>query len=176
MQVRPLIGDSGTTIDKTAILVTYKPTHIPVHLVSIKVRSITTSLNPKTSRCAKSPPARLAVSQICLSSYRPTITCNWLAAVEKGTWWGCGNHVPGVIDQIPEGEWCSCEPKVEKEGKSYPPMGPKPEAWLGYEAGGLVWWWQVRQRTWRTGRRGRLTVARSRLTSPAMVSHSIRVH
>jgi hypothetical protein len=46
---------------------------------------------------------------------------------EKATWWGCGQHVPSVIDQIPEAERCGCEPKVEKEGKKYPPMGAKPE-------------------------------------------------
>jgi hypothetical protein len=24
---------------------------------------------------------------------------------------------------IPEAEWCTCTPKVEKEGTEYPPMG-----------------------------------------------------
>ncbi|TKA74549.1 hypothetical protein B0A55_04440 [Friedmanniomyces simplex] len=47
---------------------------------------------------------------------------------KKATWWGCGNHVPSVLDQVPEGDRCACEPKVEKEGKMYPPKGPQPEA------------------------------------------------
>ncbi|KAF2244628.1 hypothetical protein BU26DRAFT_463277 [Trematosphaeria pertusa] len=41
----------------------------------------------------------------------------------KTTWWGCGNHVPGVMDKVPQGEWCTCEPKVEKGGHQYPPSG-----------------------------------------------------
>ena len=45
---------------------------------------------------------------------------------EKTTWWGCGQHVPQVLDSVAEGERCTCEPKVEKEGKKYPPMGPQP--------------------------------------------------
>ncbi|CAK1366967.1 hypothetical protein CB0940_10316 [Cercospora beticola] len=45
---------------------------------------------------------------------------------QKTTWWGCGSHVPMVMDTVPEAERCSCEPKVEKEGKSYPPMGKQP--------------------------------------------------
>lgn len=40
---------------------------------------------------------------------------------DKATWWGCGQHVPMVMDSIPENERCGCEPKVEKEGKQYPP-------------------------------------------------------
>ncbi|OCL11551.1 hypothetical protein AOQ84DRAFT_286989 [Glonium stellatum] len=42
---------------------------------------------------------------------------------QKTTWWGCGSHVPMVMTKIPEDEWCTCTPKVEKEGKQYPPMG-----------------------------------------------------
>ncbi|KAH8676570.1 hypothetical protein BGZ60DRAFT_446917 [Tricladium varicosporioides] len=44
---------------------------------------------------------------------------------EKTSWWGCGNHVPGVMDPIPEAERCTCTPKVEKDGKEYPPMVKK---------------------------------------------------
>ncbi|KAL1306887.1 hypothetical protein AAFC00_005533 [Neodothiora populina] len=39
----------------------------------------------------------------------------------KASWFGCGLHVPSVMDQIPESERCTCEPKVEREGKKYPP-------------------------------------------------------
>jgi hypothetical protein len=40
----------------------------------------------------------------------------------KSTWFGCGRHVPSVMDTIPSEDRCTCEPKVEKEGKEYPPM------------------------------------------------------
>ncbi|KAK4043947.1 hypothetical protein C8A01DRAFT_31820 [Parachaetomium inaequale] len=43
-------------------------------------------------------------------------TCN------KQTWRGCGNHVATVFADIPEDERCICEPKVEKDGKEYPPQ------------------------------------------------------
>ncbi len=40
---------------------------------------------------------------------------------DKLAWSGCGNHVPSVMDCIPESDWCTCEPKVERLGKQYPP-------------------------------------------------------
>ncbi len=43
----------------------------------------------------------------------------------KASWWGCGQHVPGVMDKVPKDDQCTCEPKVEKEGKKYPPMAAK---------------------------------------------------
>ncbi|OAA79721.1 hypothetical protein LEL_03207 [Akanthomyces lecanii RCEF 1005] len=45
---------------------------------------------------------------------------------KKSTWWGCGSHVPMVMDTIPEEERCACEPKVERDGKQYPPMAKSP--------------------------------------------------
>ncbi len=36
---------------------------------------------------------------------------------------GCGQHVPNVMDAIPQDQWCTCEPKVEKKGQQYPPAG-----------------------------------------------------
>ncbi|KAK0655615.1 hypothetical protein B0T16DRAFT_451264 [Cercophora newfieldiana] len=41
----------------------------------------------------------------------------------RTTWTGCGNHVPKVMDNVPREEWCTCEPRVEKDGKEYPPKG-----------------------------------------------------
>ncbi|KXL44822.1 hypothetical protein M433DRAFT_58407 [Acidomyces richmondensis BFW] len=38
----------------------------------------------------------------------------------KATWWGCGEHVPSIMDPIPESDRCTCDPKVEKGGKKYP--------------------------------------------------------
>ncbi|KAK4140044.1 uncharacterized protein C8A04DRAFT_15301 [Dichotomopilus funicola] len=47
-------------------------------------------------------------------------TCN---TCQKTTWFGCGFHVPSVMDSVPKDEWCTCEPKVEKSGREYPPAG-----------------------------------------------------
>jgi len=43
----------------------------------------------------------------------------------KASWWGCGNHVSIVMSNIPSEEWCTCEPKIERDGQSYPPMAKK---------------------------------------------------
>ncbi|KAK4189063.1 hypothetical protein QBC35DRAFT_381259 [Podospora australis] len=45
------------------------------------------------------------------------------SSCHKSTWMGCGNHIPRVMDSIPKENWCTCEPKVEKEGHQYPPGG-----------------------------------------------------
>ncbi len=31
--------------------------------------------------------------------------------------------VPAVMDKYDQSEWCTCLPKVEKDGKEYPPRG-----------------------------------------------------
>ena len=46
--------------------------------------------------------------------------------IAKVSWIGCGLHVPRVMDIIPENERCTCTPKVEKEGKMYPPGTMRP--------------------------------------------------
>jgi hypothetical protein len=46
-------------------------------------------------------------------------------ATGKATWWGCGKHIPAVLDQIPQDDRCSCLPQVEVDGKQYPPKGGK---------------------------------------------------
>ncbi|PSS12768.1 hypothetical protein M430DRAFT_260728 [Amorphotheca resinae ATCC 22711] len=28
------------------------------------------------------------------------------------SWWGCGNHIPRILDRAPMEQRCSCEPKV----------------------------------------------------------------
>ncbi|KAF3769678.1 hypothetical protein M406DRAFT_247507 [Cryphonectria parasitica EP155] len=38
----------------------------------------------------------------------------------KKSWRGCGRHIPSAMSGVPEEEWCTCEPRVELEGKSYP--------------------------------------------------------
>jgi len=44
-------------------------------------------------------------------------------AEEGSTWYGCGQHVPSVLDSVPETARCICQPKVERDGKQYPPQG-----------------------------------------------------
>ncbi|KAH8603028.1 hypothetical protein B0O99DRAFT_604923 [Bisporella sp. PMI_857] len=39
----------------------------------------------------------------------------------KSSWNGCGLHVARVMEPILEEERCTCEPKIELNGKSYPP-------------------------------------------------------
>ncbi|KAF1357076.1 hypothetical protein BDV97DRAFT_279106, partial [Delphinella strobiligena] len=41
----------------------------------------------------------------------------------RKTWFGCGSHVPMVMNKIPIVQWCTCEPKVKKDGQLYPPKG-----------------------------------------------------
>lgn len=46
--------------------------------------------------------------------------------LDKSTWFGCGQHIPSVMDDIPNEQRCSCEPQVEAEGKKYPPKAANP--------------------------------------------------
>ncbi|OWP03218.1 hypothetical protein B2J93_7087 [Marssonina coronariae] len=52
--------------------------------------------------------------------------CPDTGGIDKATWFGCGLHIPSVLDGIPEEERCSCGPKVERDGKQYPPKGASP--------------------------------------------------
>ncbi|OJJ79784.1 uncharacterized protein ASPGLDRAFT_52320 [Aspergillus glaucus CBS 516.65] len=44
----------------------------------------------------------------------------------KTTWWGCGSHIPSVMDAVTQDERCTCTPQVEREGKAYPPKAENP--------------------------------------------------
>ena len=39
----------------------------------------------------------------------------------KTSWKGCGAHIPGVLDLIAPGDWCTCKPSVDVGGRAYPP-------------------------------------------------------
>lgn len=39
------------------------------------------------------------------------------------TWFGCGLHIPAVMDNVSKDQWCTC-PKPE--GSGYPPKGSSP--------------------------------------------------
>jgi hypothetical protein len=56
-----------------------------------------------------------------LPSFNLIVWTNHGPLTEKATWWGCGNHISSVMDSIPEEERCTCGPKVEFQGKEYPP-------------------------------------------------------
>ncbi|KAF2478506.1 hypothetical protein BDY17DRAFT_258841 [Neohortaea acidophila] len=47
------------------------------------------------------------------------------ARCSKSSWWGCGQHIPSIMDSVPENERCQCEPKTTVDGKSYPPKAEK---------------------------------------------------
>jgi hypothetical protein len=66
---------------------------------------------PFTETCACSTTSRFSIGTA--DSHFP----------DRATWIGCGFHVPSVMDSIPKEKWCTCEPKVEKKGQMYPPMG-----------------------------------------------------
>lgn len=81
-------------------------------------------------------------------------------AVEKVTWHGSGAHIPNVMNDYPQSEWCTCTPKFEwrdpgsnavqgvggdakgeeKGGFEYPPGGEKADRWfkrwVGFEFSG----------------------------------------
>ncbi|KAF1357001.1 hypothetical protein BDV97DRAFT_287320 [Delphinella strobiligena] len=48
------------------------------------------------------------------------VTCS---KCNKATWFGCGLHIPSVMDNLPENQRCTCEPRTEVDGKKYPPKG-----------------------------------------------------
>lgn len=87
----------------------------------------------KDQKCANPPSAPTAVS-----TYRtypspsrspparnPKLKKPGVVA-EKKTWWGCGQHIPSVMDAVAEEERCGCEPRVEVGGRRYPPKGAQP--------------------------------------------------
>ncbi|KAK9467556.1 hypothetical protein V1512DRAFT_261462 [Lipomyces arxii] len=47
-------------------------------------------------------------------------TCNTCSGK---TWFGCGLHIPSVLDNVPKSEWCTCEKPADSP---YPPMGAAP--------------------------------------------------
>jgi len=55
-------------------------------------------------------------------------TIYWLEthiAIGKTSWWGCGSHIPSVMDSIPETDRCTCTPTTTVNGKEYPPKAAK---------------------------------------------------
>ena len=80
--------------------------------------SISTQIQTFT-QCARRLPATPAVGHL------PHLCCTSTTniASDKTTWWGCGKHVAGVMDNTPKEQWCTCAPRVEQQGTQYPPMG-----------------------------------------------------
>ena len=64
-----------------------------------------------------------------LYTYKYTKLIIYLASLlpEKGktSWFGCGSHIPGVLDAVPADQWCTCEPRVDVGGKKYPPKAAR---------------------------------------------------
>ena len=46
-------------------------------------------------------------------------------STERASWWGCGKHIPDVMNRVPKDKWCTCEPTLWRGGTGYPPMAPK---------------------------------------------------
>ena len=47
-----------------------------------------------------------------------------IVPAEKVSWWGCGKHIPSVMDKVPREQRCTCGPSLEVDGKMYPPKPP----------------------------------------------------
>lgn len=59
----------------------------------------------------------------------------------KKSWRGCGQHIPQALNGVPESDWCTCEPRVNVNGKDYPPaakmaMPGMPSFLKGWMGGG----------------------------------------
>lgn len=54
----------------------------------------------------------------------------------KKAWRGCGKHIPSAMAGVDEADWCTCEPKVEIEGKVYPRAAPAAPFFGGLFGGG----------------------------------------
>jgi hypothetical protein len=65
----------------------------------------------------------------------------------KRSWWGCGAHVPAALDAIPTADRCACGPKIERDGKEYPPMAKEAD-WLVRNAAVLVLWTRGKRAAW----------------------------
>lgn len=73
-----------------------------------------------------------------LSPAATTFDPNTMIAAKK-SWRGCGNHIPAALAGVPEDQWCSCEPRVMIDGKSYPSAAKfeiPGSAWLKNLVGG----------------------------------------
>lgn len=70
-----------------------------------------------TSTCVSALPALPAVRPISIPSTTPQTN----PRPAKQSWRGCGSHLPTVFANVPEDQWCTCEPKYEVNGKEYPP-------------------------------------------------------
>ncbi|KAL2107492.1 hypothetical protein VUR80DRAFT_5144 [Thermomyces stellatus] len=46
----------------------------------------------------------------------------------KKSWWGCGNHVAAVMSAQDESTWCTCTPRVERDGRHFPPMAAQADS------------------------------------------------
>ena len=55
----------------------------------------------------------------------------------RASWFGCGKHIPQVMDRIPESERCTCTPQTERDGKLYPPMTDKADWVPGWAVGAM---------------------------------------
>ncbi|KAG0655182.1 hypothetical protein C6P46_001108 [Rhodotorula mucilaginosa] len=50
---------------------------------------------------------------------KPAICAN--ENCHKKTWWGCGQHIASVMDQVPADEQCHCEPHNPLKPGEKPP-------------------------------------------------------
>jgi len=61
------------------------------------------------------------------------------SAAAGNSWWGCGKHVTTVLEATPSSKWCTCDPRIERGGKQYPPMAKQPGAIIRNAAAVVLW-------------------------------------
>lgn len=125
-QPKPIIGDLLSQFTLITTREDFANASLPSNPISKIIEAV--KHTDKQPKCAKDRLVQLAVSVLAFRSCHHGVPLSCADAnADKATWWGCGQHVPMVMDSIPDSERCSCEPKVERDGHTYPPQGPKPE-------------------------------------------------
>jgi hypothetical protein len=110
------------------------------YLVMSRVWAVRSSRHHPTiqhsSMCQKATCIKCSTSSV---SQDGTGRATNIECTEKQSWWGCGNHVPIVLDRVPAARRCSCEPAITREGKTYPHMAHDPGWFIRNLADGILW-------------------------------------
>ncbi|KAH7026524.1 uncharacterized protein B0I36DRAFT_330813 [Microdochium trichocladiopsis] len=102
------------------ITISFEP-RMPIDTLESQSRYFGAHLRPHGPRidCLRRPQKRDSAR----STKKQSIMCMKASCsvCGKTSWFGCGAHIPGVLDAIPNDQWCTCTPKVEVGAKEYPP-------------------------------------------------------
>jgi len=91
------------------------------HELELRLRLGLVTINQTNPKILSPEPSSTIKNKMCFKAACPTCSMPTiyqkmreltLTSPGKLSWSGCGSHVPGVMDQIPLVERCTCEPKV----------------------------------------------------------------